>query len=214
MKKFKLVLLLLTIISYSSCKNNNSNYEDSDSVVTYEILEGDVEYPDDTYCAEIYYYNPNTGTRSTYTLNVIVEDNELIVIKWPSGGWLDSSHFYVQELDSDGFCSITSYDGKQYDVQITGSECIYTDDYKVVSDEEDVTCPECGSFKSEYDDYCDYCKRKFTCPECRNKKRKYDDVCDDCRDKAEHTCKRCGQYDHFMWRSDELCSDCKREQDE
>ena len=71
-------------------------------------------------------------------------------------------------------------------------------------------CPECGGDKSEYDDYCYYCKRKFTCPECGGKKYKYDNVCDECKDKAEHTCKRCGQHDSFMFSTDDLCSDCKR----
>ena len=120
-----------------------------------------------------------------------VESNEVTVIQWTNGGWLDSSHFSSEELDSSGSCSFTTYDGKQYDVQITGSECTATDEGQVDSDEQESKCPECGG-----------------------KKNKYDDVCDDCKDKAEHTCKRCGRHDSFMWSSDDFCSNCKREDEE
>lgn len=205
MNKLKLILLLIILITISSCKKN---YDSGDGEEYATEVESD--YPDGTYCADIDYYNPDTGTRSTYTLNVEVESNEVTVIQWPNGGWLDSSHFNSEELDSDGSCSITAFDGKQYDIQITGSECDSTDDATVISDEEESKCSECGSAKSEFDEYCFSCKRKFICPKCGDKKYKYDDVCSECKDKAEHTCKRCGQHDTFMFSTDDLCSDCKR----
>lgn len=198
MKKLKLFLLLVVIITLQSCKKSNSDSESSGEVTTYEE-ESEEAYPDDTYCADIDYYNPDTGTRSTYTLNVEVESNEVTVIQWSNGGWLDSSHFSPEELDSSGSCSFTTYDGNQYDIQITGTECSYTDENRVSSN-----------------DY--YEKQKITCPECGGKKYSYDDVCDDCKrkqkDKEEHTCKRCGEYDTFMWSSDDLCSDCKRDDED
>ena len=88
-------------------------------------------------------------------------------------------------MDSSGSCSFTTYDGKQYDVQITGPECNNTDNTQVSDDEEAVKCPECGSTKDEYDEYCYSCKQKFTCQECGGKKDKYDDLCDDCKSKKE-----------------------------
>ena len=46
-----------------------------------DIVDGD-------YCAEIDYYYSKTGTESTYTLKVEIEDNELVKIYWPNGdGW-------------------------------------------------------------------------------------------------------------------------------
>jgi hypothetical protein len=127
MRKLKVLLLLLAVMSLYACKKteSSSDQEETTSSVNDESTEA---YPDGTYCADVDYYNPNTGTRSTYTLNVEVEDNELTVIQWPNGGWLDSSHFSPEELDSDGSCSITSDVGNQYDIQITGSECSFTDD--------------------------------------------------------------------------------------
>ena len=216
MKWLKFLLVLVVVTTFTSCKDSgsSSNY---DTELTTTDEDGNEVYPDGTYCADIDYYNPDTGTRSTYTLNVEVENNEVTVIYWPNGGWLDDSHFSPEELDSNGSCSFTSDKGYEYDIQITGSECSYTDELKAQRDSEEdqeaVTCPECGGDKSEYDDYCYFCKRKFTCPECGGKKYRYDDVCDECKDKAEHTCKRCGQHDSFMWSSDDLCSDCKRDEE-
>jgi hypothetical protein len=199
MRKLKLLLLLVTIITLQSCKKSNSGSENSDEFTTYEEEASEEAYPDGTYCADIDYYNPDTGTRSTYTLNVEVESNEVTVIQWSNGGWLDSTHFSPEELDSSGSCSFTTYDGNQYDIQITGSECSSTDENAVSSN-----------------DY--YEKQKVTCPECGDKKYSYDDVCDNCnrkqKDKKEHTCKRCGEYDTFMWSSDDLCSDCKRDEED
>jgi hypothetical protein len=190
MKKLKVLLVLLAVMSLYSCKKTDSAYEE-EQTTSYSDNEPTEAYPDGTYCADIDYYNPDTGTRSTYTLNVEVESHEVTVIQWSNGGWLDSSHFNPEELDSSGSCSFTSYDGKQYDITITGSECSSTDENIVRGNER-------------------YEKQKITCPECGGKKYSYNDVCDDCKDKAEHTCERCGQHDSFMFSSDDLCSDCKR----
>ncbi len=76
-------------------------------------------YPDGKYCADVLYYNPNTGTRSSYKLNVKVENNEVTVIYWNNGGWLDQSHFCCSRLDSNGYTSFKSDKGYQYQVTIT-----------------------------------------------------------------------------------------------
>lgn len=80
------------------------------------------EYPDDTYCAEVEYYNPNTGTNSSYTLTVVVEDNEVTRINFPNGAWLDNEHFSDATLDDQGLASFTSDKGYDYEIQIIGKE--------------------------------------------------------------------------------------------
>jgi len=73
---------------------------------------------DDTYDADVEYYNPNTGTRSSYTLEVEVENNRVTVINFPKGGWLDDVHIVSGgELDSDGSTRI--YTDKGYEFSIT-----------------------------------------------------------------------------------------------
>ena len=100
--------------------NSNTNYS------SYSEEFG---YQDGTYCAEVEYYYYKTGTRSTYTLEVEIESNELIKIYWPNGGWLDDSHFYPPDI-SDGYATFTSDRGMEYSIQIVGKEgeC-YTDSY-------------------------------------------------------------------------------------
>lgn len=155
-------------------------------------------YANGKYCADVTYYNPNTGTRNTYTLNVEVEDNELIKIYWGNGGWLDDSHFSPQELDQSGYCSFTSDQGNNYEVKITGSECNNTDEPQSASTKSESTCPKCGLEKETYDEYCYSCQQKIE----REQKEK--------EDIEAHTCPKCGQYDAFMFSTDDECSDCER----
>ncbi len=85
--------------------------------------ESDVEYigcnyDDGTYSANVDYYNDETGFSNTYTLDVEVENCEVIQINFPNGGWLDSDHISPAELDDDGRCTIYGEDGKVYEVEV------------------------------------------------------------------------------------------------
>ena len=102
------------LVSCNSKSNNSSENSKSEDVN---------KYKDGMHCADVKYYNPNTGTNRTYTLNVEVEDRELTKIYWTNGGWLDDSHFRPPEIDDEGSCSFTSDKGYQYTIQITGPEC-------------------------------------------------------------------------------------------
>jgi hypothetical protein len=162
----------------------------------------DGTYDDGVYCAKVEYENPNTGTISTYNLNVEVEDNFLICIQFPNGGYLDTDHFEPAELDEDGICTFKSDEENEYAVTILGPKCTNTDfdsyanDLK--SDRSEVTCPKCGEEKYSFDDYCDDCEdlaeeleeeleeeKEETCPKCGNDKYSFDDYCDDCEEKAD-----------------------------
>jgi ribosomal protein L37E len=193
-------LLIISIILFLSvgCKNKHAT-TDTSSHNSYsgseESEEGNNtgEYEDGTYCASVNYYNPNTGTVGTYTLNVEVESNELVRIYWGNGGWLDEDHFSAQELDDDGYCSFTSDKGNTYRVTINEEGgCSHTDEYRMRNDvEEDkaaVTCPKCGDDKYETDDYCSSCERKI-------------------EDERDNTCSRCGRYEYGVYGG--LCSSCK-----
>ncbi len=80
---------------------------------------GEYGYKDGIYCAEVKYYYPKTGTRSTYVLKVKIKNNKLMVIYWPNGGWLDDSHFYPPDI-SDGYAEFVSDRGAIYTVKIVG----------------------------------------------------------------------------------------------
>lgn len=75
------------------------------------------QYNNGNYCSEVDYYNPKTGTYSTYTLSVKVKKREVIMIKWPNGGWLDSSHFSPPDI-ANGTASFEDDKGREYEVHI------------------------------------------------------------------------------------------------
>jgi len=175
--------------SYSS--SESSHFED-------ESKEGGFE--DGTWCASVTYYNPNTGTSGTYTLNVEVQDNELIKIYWGNGGWLDEDHFYAQDLDEDGYCSFTSDKGNSYTVTLSQEGgCGSTDEYRlrdeVEEDRADITCPKCGDSKYSVDDYCSSCERKMR----------------DEEEERNNTCSECGAHEYGVRGG--KCSSCKDDED-
>lgn len=190
MKTYKLLIpisILTAIILNISCDNNHKPSNDIDDY--YSRNEG---FEDGIYCADVTYYNPNTGTNNTYTLEVEIENNEIITIYWGNGGWLDEDHFSAEELDGNGYCSFTSDKGYEYEIQLTGKNCSFTDQNSFQSDvgvdEEALTCPKCGYEKDAYDDYCYLCKQKI-------------------EDKEHHTCSRCGTYEYGVYGG--LCANCQ-----
>ena len=122
----RFLFLIFFVFSLLSCKKDiDSSNTQVEDVKLYRKIIGD--YPDGTYCAEVEYYNPNTGTRNTYNLDVEVEDGDLSLIHWSNGGWLDESHFTPQNISS-GTVHFTSDRGYRYTVSLTsyGGGC-YSD---------------------------------------------------------------------------------------
>ena len=227
MKKISILLLFLTLL-FSCKKSNNSTstsdetsesttatsfadfsqeidpedmeISDDDDVQIYLDATGD--YPDGTYCAEVEYYNSNTGTRRSYDLDVEVQNGDLVQIDWPNGGWLDSTHFSPESISS-GEVSFRSDKGYRYTVTLGsfGGGCsggyqlrnsVNNDIEEQVRKKQDETCPNCGSYKYAYDEICSSCKRKIedekdhTCPQCGGRKfSTFDDVCSSCERKNE-----------------------------
>ena len=195
MKRKILTILCSSLLFFNfGCNNNNGSRTSSDSG---EYVSEDDGYKDGTYCAEVEYYNPSTGTRHTYDLDVEIEGGELTEIHWPNGGWLDDTHFSPEDI-TDGECEFTSDRGYRYTVTLGEfGGCDYTDEYQIrrdVNNEvEATTCPKCYGEKDEYDKYCYSCKRKI-------------------EDEEENTCSRCGSYEYGVYGG--LCSSCKREDEE
>lgn len=107
--------------SSSSYDRNSSDYSDEEESNNenedYTSNSG-CKFEDGTHSATVDYYNPETGYSQTYTLDVEVENCEVIQIDFPNGGWLDSDHITPAELDEDGNCTVDGEDGKTYEIQI------------------------------------------------------------------------------------------------
>jgi len=69
-----------------------------------------------SYCADVHYYNPNTGKNSEYRSKVVVDNNTLIRVDFPNG-WHDQDEFGNQNLKNKG---VAIYDvrGSQYIVKL------------------------------------------------------------------------------------------------
>jgi len=100
-----------------SYESNSSNYSDEEENDEYTSSSG-CKFEDGTYSTTVDYYNPETGYSQTYTLDVEVEDCEVVQIDFANGGWLDSDHITPAELDEDGTCTVYGEDGKTYEIQI------------------------------------------------------------------------------------------------
>jgi hypothetical protein len=123
------ILIYISFLLFS-CGNNKSKHSNeslneinpnSSGKSSFDKNEGSEEkYPDGSYCAEVQYSNPNTGTHSTYTLTVEIESNEVTLINFPNGGHMDQDHFKGADLDDDGNTSFTNDRGYNYEIQIIG----------------------------------------------------------------------------------------------
>ncbi len=108
------IIPLLFLMACGQPSNDSGYYENAD--VEDEVEENGHE--DGVYCAEVGYYYSVTGTQSTYILEVEIEDEELTVIRWPNGGWLDNDHITPSELDKNGTCTVFGEEGKTYEVEL------------------------------------------------------------------------------------------------
>ena len=117
MKIYYYLLFSFFILSCSDENEFTQTHEDGNTSESNETENG-CKYKDGTHSATVEYYNPDTGTRATYTLDVEVENCEVTEIDFPKGGWLDDSHISPTELDSDGSATIEDDRGREFEVQI------------------------------------------------------------------------------------------------
>jgi len=96
---------------------SNSYFDDGESEDSYED-DNQYYFEDGTYTATVEYENDETGYQATYTLDVEVEDNQITIIYFPKGGWLDDDHIYPEELDDSGYAEVQGVSGKWYYVQL------------------------------------------------------------------------------------------------
>ncbi len=95
-----LILLITTINIISGCKESTYNGR---------------------YCADVQYYNPNSGTSSDYKLIVTVSDNQLVKLDFPQG-YLSDEDLPVSTFSTDGESNLTLSNGYKYSIHISGPE--------------------------------------------------------------------------------------------
>ncbi len=97
--------------------NSYNKPNDEESEINNEYSSA-CKFEDDTYSATVDYNNPETGYSATYTLDVEVEDCQVVQINFPNDGYLDEDHISAADLDEDGNAMIDGEEGKTYQIQI------------------------------------------------------------------------------------------------
>lgn len=93
------------------------NSEDENNDTDNEYSWG-CKFEDGTYSATVDYNNPETGYSTTYTLDVEVQDCQVVQINFPNDGYLDEDHISAADLNEDGNATIDGEEGKTYEIQI------------------------------------------------------------------------------------------------
>ena len=118
--------ICLCCILFSCSSDSNSVKEENEKVeINNEspIIEEEAnskngcKYENGTYPAVVNYNNSKTGFSKTYTLNVEVEDCQVIQINFPNGGHLDEDHISPGDIDENGNAYL-SEENKNYEIQI------------------------------------------------------------------------------------------------
>ena len=133
------VLFICLFTSCNSKSNDNSNESSTNSYLTeqenteeetsYKSNESENEenseennsgckFDDGNYSATVNYNNSETGYSATYTLEVEVQDCQVVQINFPNDGYLDEDHISYADIDEDGRASVDGEDGKTYEIQI------------------------------------------------------------------------------------------------
>lgn len=102
--------------TYSTSSSNN--YEEDDDRKEVSANSTGCKFEDDTYSATVDYNNPETGYSATYTLDVEVQDCQVVQINFPNDGYLDEDHISYADIDDGGNAIIYGEDGKTYEIQI------------------------------------------------------------------------------------------------
>jgi hypothetical protein len=94
--------------------------------------EGDCGISDGQHEADVEYTNPRTNYTHDYTLDIQVENCQVIEIDFPKGGWLDMHHIDPSEIDENGDASLTDDKGREWHIHFDSDQ---KDDQKKTDDD-------------------------------------------------------------------------------
>lgn len=160
------LILILSIFFIQSCNNEMENEQ---------FEKG--EYNDGTYCAEVTYFNPNSGDNYSYNLEVEIQNNQVVNIHWDDDSEKIKDYFAPEFIDARGNCNLVSVKGYEYSLILNDcdeinnsnsseeiytnndSEATYTDDASNENNEQNL-CELCGRKKDVLKSYCWICENK------------------------------------------------------
>jgi hypothetical protein len=124
MHKASRYFVLLTLF-ISSCNSNTEERVPTDQKHSEESSRkdnddsgGNCGFNDGTYSADVEYNNPNTGFSNEYTLDVEVEDCQVIQIDFNNGGYLDGDHIDPADINEDGSATVEDDRQRTFEIQL------------------------------------------------------------------------------------------------
>lgn len=81
------------------------------------ILSQMLSQSENLYCVDVDYYNPRTGTESSYRLDAMVSSGRLIELNFPNGGHLDQDDFGNVTFQNGKAIAVIK-GGKSYSIQL------------------------------------------------------------------------------------------------
>lgn len=120
MINIKAILVLMLIGIFVSCHSAEEDRHGRESrpATSDEDDDRDCGVEDGTQTAQIDYYNPKTGYSASYSLNVEVENCQVVQIDFNNGGYLDGDHIEPVDIDDNGDASIEDDRGRNFEVHI------------------------------------------------------------------------------------------------
>lgn len=101
-----------------SYENLNTQYSNEENYNETDISLNGCNYEDGTHSATVYYNNDETGYSASYTLDVEVQDCQIVQINFPNNGYIDEDHISYADIDEDGNATVEGENGKMYEIQI------------------------------------------------------------------------------------------------
>lgn len=135
MKRNLILIAITSVLSLFSCSEKKETKEDNSNISNnneqrHQSNEEEIEdaenpnddsgckYQDGSYDATVDYYNTETGYSATYTLEVEVQDCQIVQINFPNDGYLDEDHITYADIDENGEAYVYGEGGKTYEIQI------------------------------------------------------------------------------------------------
>ena len=117
-RKSTILLLVFSILVSCQYAEKDDNAEERSHTSRSLDEDNDCGVEDGTQSATIDYFNSKTGYSATYSLNVEVENCQVVQINFNNGGYLDADHIEPADIDENGDASIEDDRGRNFEVHI------------------------------------------------------------------------------------------------
>jgi hypothetical protein len=112
------ILVLIALSTLISCRNAGKQNNAPEARESHASQDEDCGVADGTQPATIDYYNPSTGYSASYTLDVEIEDCQVVRIDFNNGGYLDQEHIDPADIDENGDATVEDDRGRSFQVHI------------------------------------------------------------------------------------------------